>query len=171
MAETQKKPNSLPEKKRPLKEFIDDNDKLLTSVGVMGAIAAFFTTVKGGELIAFLSFALMLVLDIELVRLLFKRTEMSATLTAFQFLSQAFPSAIGIFLIQTYPNYFISYFAPIVISLASISTQRFFSRRIKNRKKAFLAPLVLMVVLLSVYFLVYMLVGPFFNFWQNSSPT
>jgi hypothetical protein len=87
MSEIEKKPSPLPEKKRPLKEFVDENDKLLTSIGVMGAIAAFFTTVTGGELIAFLSFALMLVLDVELVRLLYKKKDTSATFFAFQWLS------------------------------------------------------------------------------------
>jgi hypothetical protein len=33
----------------------------------MGAIAALFTTVKGGELVAFLSFVMMILLDIELL--------------------------------------------------------------------------------------------------------
>ncbi len=160
MSETEKKVNSLPQKKHTLKEFIYDNDKLLTSVGVMGAIAAFFTTVEGGELIAFLSFAIMFILDIELLHILLKTKEPSATLFAFQWLSQTFPFAIGIFLIKTYPNYSITYFAPISISIACLSTESFFSRRIKSRKRAILAVLTLLFISLAVYAIVYSLIGP-----------
>ena len=59
MSETKQTPVSTTRKSTTLKEFIDDNDKLLTAIGVMGALAAFFSTVKNGEYLAFLSFGML----------------------------------------------------------------------------------------------------------------
>jgi len=55
-----------------LKEFIDENKKLLTAIGVMGALAALFTPLKNGEFVSFISFAMLIVLYAEFISSLFK---------------------------------------------------------------------------------------------------
>ena len=43
-------------KKISLKDFINDNDKLFTAIGVVGALAALFTTIKDGQALSFFRF-------------------------------------------------------------------------------------------------------------------
>jgi hypothetical protein len=171
MSESEKKPNLLPRKRVELKDFINDNDKLLASIGIMGALAAFFTTIKGGTFIAFLAFALMLVLDVELVRMHFKIVGVSMTMFAFEFLSQLLPSAIGVFLLQAYPLYFTEYFAPLLIVLVSLASRNFFSRRIKNPKTARFAPIVLMIGIMSAYLTAYLFAVYFLHFQLKNTNT
>jgi hypothetical protein len=91
-----------------LKEFIDDNEKLLTTMGVMGALAALFTTIPNAEYLAFLSFFMVIVLDIEVVRVFYKirkTRRWSATLIMFETALELLVVGILVFVIMTYPSY------------------------------------------------------------------
>jgi hypothetical protein len=90
MSETVEVSSPAPTKRTTLKEFINDNDKLLTAMGVMGALAALFTTVKDGQFLSFLAFAMLLVLDIELVHTFYKSRGWSETLIIFETLLEFF---------------------------------------------------------------------------------
>ena len=95
------------QKRMTLKEFIDENDKLLAAMGVMGALAALFTPVKNGQYIAFLAFAMLLVLDVELVHTFYKSRGRGwgETLILFETLLEFFIVGVGVFIAITYPSY------------------------------------------------------------------
>jgi hypothetical protein len=101
MSETAQ-PSPAIKKRITLKEFMDVNDKLVDAMGVMGVLAALFTTIKNAGFLAFLAFAMLLVLDVELVRLSFNLKHLSATLFAFLTLSQFFMGGIAGFLVFIY---------------------------------------------------------------------
>ncbi len=108
MPETGKTPSPVqPANRKTLKAFIDENDKLFTAIGVMGALAALFTTIKNGEYLAFLSFLLLLILDYQLILLIPKIKNSSVSLVVFQGVFQAFVSAIFAYIVQQYPKYLI----------------------------------------------------------------
>ena len=108
MSETGKTPSPVQSTNRKtLKIFIDENDKLLTAIGVMGALAALFTTVKNGEYLAFLSFLLLLILDFQLIMLTPKIRDSAISLVVFEIVLQVFFIAILEYIIQQYPKYFV----------------------------------------------------------------
>jgi hypothetical protein len=90
-----------------LKTFIDENDKLLTAIGLLGGLAALFTTIKNDEYFSFLSFLLLFILDLQLLMLIPKVRDSSVSLVVFQVVFQVFLSAIGGYIIQQYPKYLI----------------------------------------------------------------
>jgi hypothetical protein len=117
MSEKAEVSSPAPPKRTTLKEFIDDNDKLLTAMGVMGALAALFTTVKDGQFLAFLAFAMLLVLDVELVHTFYKTRGGSETLIVFESLLEVFMVGIGEFMWMTYPTYFEYQFSAIIVGI------------------------------------------------------
>ena len=118
----------------------------------MGALAALFTTVKGGEYVAFLSFAMLMVLDIELFTSFFKTKKPAQTLFLFQLLFQGLLGAIGIFVVQTYLNYVETYIIPVLIAVGSVSISAVLDRKFKNRKKSLIIFVVVLMSLYIVYF-------------------
>ncbi|MGA2310464.1 MAG: hypothetical protein ABSG57_13075 [Candidatus Bathyarchaeia archaeon] len=95
-----------PAKKRvSLKAFINENDKLLTAVGVMGALAALFTQLKDAEFLSFFAFILLLLIDWELWTSFPKSEEASLTLTIFEMFSQFFLFGIGAYLFIAYETF------------------------------------------------------------------
>lgn len=123
-----------PRKKLSLKEYIDDNDKLLTAMGVMGGLAAFFTTVKDGQYLAFLSFAMLLVLDVELIIEFYKNKPWDSTLILFETFLEGFVGAIVRFMMVTFPSYFEEWLFPIIAFLLLV-TLGFSVIRIVQRKR------------------------------------
>jgi hypothetical protein len=93
-------------KKVTLREFINENDKLFTAIGVVGALAALFTKVENGELLSFISFVMLLVLDFELWRAFPRSEEASLTMAIFEWLLQGFLFLVAVYLYMTYPLYF-----------------------------------------------------------------
>jgi hypothetical protein len=107
-------------KRTTLKEFIDENDKLLTAMGVMGALAALFTTVKNGQYLAFLAFTMLLVLDVELVRsfyALYKIRGWGETLIIFDTLLEFLIGGVGLYVVTTYPFYSETVLTPLLLSI------------------------------------------------------
>lgn len=121
-------------KRVTLKEFINDNDKLITAIGVMGALAALFTTVKNAEILAFSAFTMLLVLDFELLMCSYRIRSQSETLIVFQGLFQIFLIFVGVFLANAYPNYIEWLLTPMIIGIAIGWLALRLGRRIKNRK-------------------------------------
>jgi hypothetical protein len=119
--EPEKNPSSTPIGRLSIREFIDINDKLLTAMGVMGALAALFTTVKNGQLLAFLAFAMLLVLDVELIRSFYSLRGVrgwSETLIIFETLLEFLIGGIALFIIQTYTLYFMEYLLGPIFGIA-----------------------------------------------------
>lgn len=124
-------------KRASLKDFIDENDTLLTAMGVMGALAALFTTVKNGQYLAFLSFAMLLVLDVELVRSFYVNKGWGGwgeTLIVFEFLLEGFILGIGVFIFTTYPSHLPFLVGP-VASVTSVWLLLKAKRRLNRRPK------------------------------------
>lgn len=152
MSETATTPSSVQSTKRvkkTLKEFIDDNDKLLTAIGVMGALAALFTTMKNGEYVAFLSFLLLFILDFQLFMLIPKIGDSSISLLVFETVFQVFLGAIGAYVVQQYPKYLIL-IIPSVSGLLPIAGFLALRRRY-NRKISALVAVVLFIILTLIY--------------------
>ena len=151
MSETQKPSSPSTRNRLTLKAFINENDKLFTAIGVVGALGAFFTTLKNGEILAFLCFAMLLVLDLELLTSLLEIKGASETLIAFQILFQFFVAFIEFYLVQTYLTYVI-YIFPAVIPIAGIWLSFPLTRKLKSRKIALIVSLALMIILYLAYF-------------------
>lgn len=101
-------------KRVALKTFINENDKLFTAIGVMGALAALFTQLKDAQYLSFFAFVMLLLLDWELWTSFPKSEEASLTLTIFEMLSQIFLLGIGIYLYIAYPT-FVMGLLPIIL--------------------------------------------------------
>jgi hypothetical protein len=136
-------------KKITLKDFINENDKLFTAIGVMGALGAFFTTIKNGELLSFLSFLLLFILDVQLIMLIPKTRDSSASLVVFQVFFQIFLAAIGLYIIQQYPKYLIL----IIPSITGVATAGAYIilKRKHSRKTSALVAGALFVALTLIY--------------------
>jgi hypothetical protein len=117
----------------------------------MGAIAALFTTVKGGELVAFLSFVMMILLDIELLISLTRTRHASDLLVAFGFFSQTFLGAVAVFLIQSYATYVSTYISQILIIIVCSWFFVPLNRKLKSRKKAVIAVFLMTFIASLIY--------------------
>jgi hypothetical protein len=147
----EKNQNTVPTKSPlTLKEFVEDNDKLLTAMGVMGALAAFFATVKNGQYIAFLSVGLLFVLYIELYKGLYKIRARSDTLSLFITIATGFPVAIYIFIAQTYWENFRGYFVPLT-SVAAIGLLIPRLKRKFGNKKWIIIYILIVAIFLVIY--------------------
>lgn len=104
-------------KKVELKAFINENDKLFTAIGVMGALAALFTQLKDAQYLSFTAFVLLLLMDWELFRSFPKSEEASITLTIFEMFSQIFLIGIGIYLYTAYPTIVLTYLPVILFGI------------------------------------------------------
>jgi len=124
-------PNPVPTlKKVTLKDFINDNDKLFTAIGVVGALAALFTTIKDGQALSFFAFVLLVVLDLELWGAFPKRTKLSWNLQIFQFVSQVLLFSIAIYIWNNYRSFAKPYLGLLIYGLFFIIFA-FLDKRIK----------------------------------------
>jgi hypothetical protein len=88
--------------KETLIEFIDKNHNIFTVIGVMGGLAALFTRLQNAEYLSILSFAIMLILDVQLW-FNFPRSEKGAfSVFIFEMFFQVFMAAIGYYLFSAY---------------------------------------------------------------------
>ena len=154
MSETKQTPVSTTRKSITLKEFINENDKLLTAIGVMGALAAFFTTVNNGEYLAFLSFAMLLVLYSELYKSLFRVKNSEGTMYLFQYISMGFPVVVGIFMAETYTNYFKTYFLPLIITVAFSSLIPVLKRKFSRKTSLIIYTVVIIIFILAYLYVI-----------------
>lgn len=110
-------PQEQEQKKETLSDFINANDKLLTTMGVFGALTALFTTIENGEILSFLSFFIFLVLGWELFSRFpkwRKWRESTIKLFIFRILSVVLVFGVAVYLLYSYLTYF-------VLSLLEIS--------------------------------------------------
>ncbi len=85
-----------------LKQFIEENHKLFTVIGVMGGLAALFTRLQDAEYLSILSFVIMLILDIQLWFGFPRNEEASLSITVFEMFFQIYIFAIGYYLFSAY---------------------------------------------------------------------
>ena len=85
-----------------IRDFIDKNHRLFTVMGVFGGLAALFTRLENAEYLAFISFAILLLLDWELWITFPKSEEASSSLTVFEWFLQFFLFMIAIYIYSTY---------------------------------------------------------------------
>jgi len=102
-------PQEQEQKKETLSDFINDNDKLLTTMGVFGGLTALFTTIENGEVLSFLSFFIFLVLGWELYTRFpnwREWRESTIKLFIFRILSLVLVFGVAVYLLYSYLSYF-----------------------------------------------------------------
>lgn len=104
-------------KKVTLREFIEENYRLFTTIGVAGGLTAVFTRLENAEYLAFLSFIMLILLDWELWVAFPKSEEASITLTVFEWLLQIFLFAVGGYICISYTNYVLALLPVIIFSV------------------------------------------------------
>ena len=102
------------EKATSLKEFVEENHRLITVIGVMGGLSALFTKVGDPQtnptaysiasLLSFFTFAMMILLAWELWKQFPKSEKASFTITVFESLAVMFVFALGGYLLFAYPT-------------------------------------------------------------------
>jgi hypothetical protein len=145
-------------KKKQLKEFIDENDKLLTVFGVFGGLTGFFIQLRL-DLLAFVSFFVFILLLIEVMSSFPKSEEASILLNLFQYAFLFMLIILGFYLVTTYRqillqiSYFLLFVLYSVIAIKVIPRQKnigaLISRIvIKNKKLSVIVVFTVLVILL-----------------------
>jgi hypothetical protein len=105
--------------KATLRQFLKDNEPLLTALGVTGALAGFFTSFTNdyGIYPALISFAMFLVLAVELEKSLFGVRNIEETFRVFKYLTFLLPPAVFMFIVQSYwqQGMFRAWFLPFLV--------------------------------------------------------
>jgi hypothetical protein len=96
LSETERQP------KETLVEFINKYHNVFTVLGVMGGLAALFTRLQNAEYLSILSFAIMLILDIQLWFKFPRNEKGTFSITIFEMFFQVFMAAIGYYLFSAY---------------------------------------------------------------------
>jgi hypothetical protein len=102
-------------KKVTIRDFIDVNHKLFTTMGVFGGLAALFTKLQNAEYLAFFCFVILILLDWELLVAFPKSEEATWTITIFEYVSQMFMIGIGGYLCITYVT-IVLVFLPVILA-------------------------------------------------------
>lgn len=92
-------------KKIGLEQFISDHYHMFTVIGVFGGLTAVFAKLENASYLAFYSFLMFIILDVDIWIKFPKSEEASLSLKIFEALSQLYILLIGIYLVQAYPNY------------------------------------------------------------------
>jgi len=95
-------------KRLGLEEFIKEHYYMFTVLGVFGGLTALFTRLEDASYLAFLSFIIFIILDLDIWIKFPKSEEASRTLQLFEILFQIYFIAIGVYLIQAYPDYVVA---------------------------------------------------------------
>lgn len=104
-----------------LSDFIEENYKLLASMGVFGGLTTLFTRIENAEYIVFLSFMMFLVLGAELWTRFPKDKETSLKLNIFQNLMLSLVLSIFVYLVLTYTEGVFAYLI-VVLPIIAIGT-------------------------------------------------
>jgi len=83
-------------------EFIEKYHNVFTVLGVMGGLAALFTRLENAEYLSILSFAIMLILDIQIWFSFPRNEKASLSITIFEMFFQIYIFAIGYYLFSAY---------------------------------------------------------------------
>jgi len=123
--ETTISPETNKKKTVSLKEFAEENHRLITVIGVMGGLAALFTRLGNPEadstfnfivsLLSFLAFGMMILLAWELWRSFPKSEEASLTMAIFEWFGLIFVFALGGYLLVSYPMIIRTFVLPQVV--------------------------------------------------------
>jgi hypothetical protein len=97
--------NKKSSKKVSLREFIDKNYHLFTTIGAVAALSALFTRLENAEYLAFLSFAMLILLNWELWVAFPKSEEASLILTVFEYIFQFFFIMVGVYVCSAYTTF------------------------------------------------------------------
>jgi len=92
-------------KKTSLEQFVKDHHYMFAVLGVFGGLTALFTRLENASYLAFLSFIIFLLLDLDLWVKFPKSDEASLALRIFEVLLQIYLIAIGVYLVQAYSDY------------------------------------------------------------------
>jgi hypothetical protein len=93
-------------KKVTLKQWIDDNERLLTVTGVFVALSAYFSQLSGiGRYLVIITFAMSLLLLVEVYSSFPKKGDMSYRLVAFSAALFALVLYMGVYFAETYRTF------------------------------------------------------------------
>jgi hypothetical protein len=92
-------------KKISLEQFISDHYHMFTVIGVFGGLTAVFAKLENASYLAFYSFLMFIILDVDVWIKFPKSEEASLSLKIFEGVSQLYVMLIGLYLVQAYPNY------------------------------------------------------------------
>jgi len=92
-------------KKINLEQFISDHYHMFTVMGVFGGLTALFAKLENASYLAFFSFLMFILLDVDIWVKFPKSEEASLSLKIFEAFSQLYVVLVGIYLVQAYPNY------------------------------------------------------------------
>jgi hypothetical protein len=98
-------------------DFIDKYHNIFAVIGVMGGLAALFTRLPGAEYLSILSFAIMLILDVQLWWKFPRNENASKSVTIFEMFFQLFMAAIGYYIVTSYW----AFIRPYLVFILSIS--------------------------------------------------
>jgi hypothetical protein len=142
-----------------LKEFIDDNYKMLTVMGVLGAIIALFTRIdmfEGVEFLIVWCFVAFLVVNLELLKILYKTSLISWSLIVFGSSLGGILVGVSVYLLSNYWRQIFVLGIPILIFIPILYLLVYYTirKRIepkKERKYKLLALLLFFIIYIIVY--------------------
>ena len=119
-------------KKVSLKEFVDENYRLLAVVGVFGGLTTLFTRLENGEYLASTSFTVFLLLTLELYRTCrkYEFDKESDSLVFFEFLSGLIPLYLAWYIIQTYMDNLLWFWIGVFPILFGLAFVRYMQKRV-----------------------------------------
>ncbi|MFA5364056.1 MAG: hypothetical protein WC325_02615, partial [Candidatus Bathyarchaeia archaeon] len=103
-------------KKVTIGDFIEENHKLFTVLGVFGGLTALFTRLENSSYLAAISFVLLILLDFELWIKFPKSEEATFRLRVFEVLLQFLLMAVGLYIVQEYQD-FVFAFMPLIFMI------------------------------------------------------
>lgn len=133
-----------------LKQFVDDNYPLIASMGVAGALTAFFTRLENADLLAFMSFLMFAVLILELAEMFPEIERATLKLNLFKIFSLALFVLAGFYVLEAYWGYLLFLGAVLSILIGWLFLN--FLRRLPIYKK-----LVRTLLLIGLMILVFIL--------------
>ena len=127
-------------KKVSLKEFVDENYRLLAVVGVFGGMTTLFTRLENAEYLASISFTTFLLLTIELYRTCrkYEFDKESYSLLSFEVLLSLIPVYLAFYIIQTYMDNLLWFWTGVFPILFGLAFVRYMQKRVVKFRHLFL---------------------------------
>jgi len=119
--------------KLTLREFINENYRLFTTMGVVGGLTTLFVRLEEGEYLVAIGFAMFFLLVLELWRAFPKYNESSRMLNAFKILVNSFMVFVGMYVFMFFIEQLYVILITIFIVLYSGVVLRFLQRSEKTR--------------------------------------
>ena len=112
-----------------LKQFIDENYRLFTAMGVTAGLTALFTRLENAEYLVFLSFVMFVLLEIELLLSLKGVKETSYNMALFKLLSLYLLVAVSTYIILFYIDYLPGFLPPLLAIIFGGTILRFLRQK------------------------------------------